>query len=273
MKIKALAVAVMLAAAGSANAAIHPGTVGTNTLGTEMFVTVFDPSAQMSYALDLGIYGWDMVDNAATPLSFNLGADADFAAFVGQTDLRFTVTTTYRNLDTYEDAQHFGLITTSASAPNVFLDTRPFFGDIDMMSARVSSMAQNLNANAVNTGQPNNAQNNYAVNNSSVALIGQMGYYYVPTWNDTLGGAGYDASGDVGTAVNFYHFGLDADLMFNDAIELTTATLLGSWNLDTSGMLTYSAAGGTNPVPVPAAAWLFGSGLLGLVGVARRKAA
>lgn len=27
----------------------------------------------------------------------------------------------------------------------------------------------------------------------------------------------------------------------------------------------------TSPVPVPAAAWLFGSGLLGLVGVARRK--
>jgi hypothetical protein len=29
----------------------------------------------------------------------------------------------------------------------------------------------------------------------------------------------------------------------------------------------------TTVVPVPAAAWLFGSGLLGLVGVARRKAA
>jgi hypothetical protein len=29
----------------------------------------------------------------------------------------------------------------------------------------------------------------------------------------------------------------------------------------------------TTPVPVPAAAWLFGSGLLGLIGVARRKQA
>ncbi len=29
----------------------------------------------------------------------------------------------------------------------------------------------------------------------------------------------------------------------------------------------------TSPVPLPAAAWLFGSGLLGLMGVARRKKA
>ena len=28
-----------------------------------------------------------------------------------------------------------------------------------------------------------------------------------------------------------------------------------------------------NPVPIPAAAWLFGSGLLGLIGIARKKAA
>jgi len=34
-----------------------------------------------------------------------------------------------------------------------------------------------------------------------------------------------------------------------------------------------SYAGAASVIPVPAAAWLFGSGLLGLVGVARRKAA
>ena len=30
-------------------------------------------------------------------------------------------------------------------------------------------------------------------------------------------------------------------------------------------------SGQTSPVPVPAAVWLFGSGLIGLIGVARRK--
>lgn len=40
-----------------------------------------------------------------------------------------------------------------------------------------------------------------------------------------------------------------------------------SWQLE--GIATLS--GGPAPIPVPAAAWLFGSGLMGLVGVARRR--
>ncbi|BCO30048.1 hypothetical protein TspCOW1_01510 [Thiohalobacter sp. COW1] len=43
---------------------------------------------------------------------------------------------------------------------------------------------------------------------------------------------------------------------------------LGSWNLATNGTLSYDAV---SAVPVPAAVWLFGSGLIGLVGIARRR--
>ncbi len=45
---------------------------------------------------------------------------------------------------------------------------------------------------------------------------------------------------------------------------------LSSWRLDTDGTLTYGVPA-VSAVPIPAAVWLFGSGLLGLVGVARRK--
>jgi hypothetical protein len=43
------------------------------------------------------------------------------------------------------------------------------------------------------------------------------------------------------------------------------------WSLSSTGQLTYSIEGAPAAVPVPAAVWLFGSGLLGLVGIGRRK--
>jgi hypothetical protein len=42
--------------------------------------------------------------------------------------------------------------------------------------------------------------------------------------------------------------------------------------LSTSGDLTYTIAG-VSAVPLPAAVWLLGSGLLGLAGIGRRKKA
>lgn len=57
-------------------------------------------------------------------------------------------------------------------------------------------------------------------------------------------------------------FGVDLN---NDG-KIDTAEF-GKWSVDmTAGTLTFA-----NPVPVPAAVWLLGSGLIGLVGVARRK--
>lgn len=50
----------------------------------------------------------------------------------------------------------------------------------------------------------------------------------------------------------------------------TNQFVYDNWRLDASGELTYGAA---SVIPVPAAVWLFGSGLLGLVGIARRRKA
>jgi hypothetical protein len=49
--------------------------------------------------------------------------------------------------------------------------------------------------------------------------------------------------------------------------------VLGSVTLGTDGTLTITGNGGGAPVPLPAAVWLFGSGLMGLVGVSRRRKA
>lgn len=49
--------------------------------------------------------------------------------------------------------------------------------------------------------------------------------------------------------------------------------ILGSATLDASGNLTITGNSVAPPVPLPAAVWLFGSGLLGLFGVSRRRTA
>jgi hypothetical protein len=68
----------------------------------------------------------------------------------------------------------------------------------------------------------------------------------------------------LGTAFNLYGVtATDTNLALS---VLGTATL-------TANGVTFAAASSGTPVPLPAAIWLLGSGLLGLAGVGRRKTA
>ena len=63
--------------------------------------------------------------------------------------------------------------------------------------------------------------------------------------------------------------GFEADFIGGESISVGVEGSLSDfvYGLDTFMPITIS----TSAVPVPAAVWLFGSGLLGLVGIARRK--
>jgi hypothetical protein len=84
-----------------------------------------------------------------------------------------------------------------------------------------------------------------------------------------LYGQGPDQAGTaLGTATTLY--GL-TDNGTNG--ELQSYVLGKNLTLSANGTLTISSGTTTPPVPLPAAVWLFGSGLLGLIGVGRRRAA
>ena len=84
---------------------------------------------------------------------------------------------------------------------------------------------------------------------------------------------------------NFHDYGLDIIMKFVQPLSPTQSSLIGLVEPNESfyeccgnGFQNhYFSSGSITPVassvPVPAAVWLFGSGLLGLVGVARRKKA
>jgi hypothetical protein len=83
------------------------------------------------------------------------------------------------------------------------------------------------------------------------------------------------SGGAVGSSLSFYNIlGNTSAASTKDGIpkgsDVVTA-YSGFWYLNSStGDLTYNVS--ASPVPLPAAVWLFGSGLLGLAGVGRRRA-
>jgi hypothetical protein len=72
----------------------------------------------------------------------------------------------------------------------------------------------------------------------------------------------------LGTAETMYLFSNNASGTNSDG----NAYIGASVDLSSAGVLTVTNAGGGSTVPLPAAVWLLGSGLLGLFGVSRRRA-
>lgn len=72
----------------------------------------------------------------------------------------------------------------------------------------------------------------------------------------------------LGSTVNL--FGLTGNNAPTGAVQ---SYILGTASLAANGTLTFAQNPGTSPVPLPAAVWLLGSGLMGLVGVSRRRKA
>lgn len=250
---KAIAVAVAMAAASGANAAWVSGT-SSNPAG-ELILTVWDATQEKAFSQDLGILTRDAMAGNITD-GYTVTLDAGGLAHLGAgASIQWNIAgadQTYANYDATTDRLNGGIyLTNSGAAPSVVLDPlSTTAANIDFYFATYDNqiMAGAAGADPVVLSSGNGAH----------AGEGNI-------WGSSMGGfisnVGMTSTSgiDQQTLEAWMFNGLFSD--FSGVVEKS-----GKWTLDFSkGELVYSA------VPVPAAAWLFGSALIGLAAVGRRR--
>lgn len=258
--------AATLLGASSAFAGIDLPSTGNG----ELVLLVTDTATGNSYAKDLGININNILDNslvASTPggalnyvlPTFDLSLDANFQSLISSSNAANVIwgvlaaDSVGNNLASNPQrvVQTAGL---GASAPNI-ASLKTTAGNIN---SYFTSLNGNLGANASVVG---------------TGLSGGM--YGVSGTGGSAAASGFSAgigtSGFLGDTLGFYYF---ASSGVNPPCTATTCSNdlakvynLANLTLTASGLSAVTAS----EVPLPAAVWLFGSGLLGMLGVGRRR--
>ncbi|MGH1471293.1 MAG: VPLPA-CTERM sorting domain-containing protein [Cellvibrionaceae bacterium] len=249
------------------------GLLGTGTDG-ELILTVWNVASEKSFTQDLGVGTKDfLLGNANAAQTFTL--DAQGLSYIGaagnSADIRYNVAgfNSLFDLPTYGLAD-VGYYFTGSQAPTYADYVFNIFSGHSTAFDRYETHLLNNNSGVGGT-----------TDDPVYFLEGGLNY----AGSSTKWGADYEGLGNLfnlGTVAgnNLEEVGgwaLVRDINANngqDAGPILDATINGVdafWKLDVAnGTVTYGTAGPA-AVPLPAAAWLFGSALLGLAGAARRR--
>ncbi len=255
MKKSLLALAVSLAAASGAHAAWDNGSVDGFYGNGELMLAVWDSNAsqKVSVAQDLGARFADFdanLTNASFSQSFTLDANA-FSIFAGAnaSDLHYAVFALSNGQ--FNPVVQQVMMTTNAANP----------------TPNQSDIGNVINASVATAGKINEADVNYAANNAVQGGAGTTGNYLgdnsVIGMQFTAQSLPFNITANTDQSLAFYEFngGVTPDVK-----------ALGQWSINlANNTLTYSAP--VSSVPVPGAAWLMGSALVGLGSIGRRRRA
>lgn len=289
---KVLGLAVAMAAASQANAAIDlPTSDVANTGGSELVLVVYDDVSKTTYTRDLGIdYRAFNSSNA-----YSFAADARLSSLFGSTLNSSLIWGVWASdaVDTGATDATGAFLPNAANTWGPGMMTTSTAGIAGLSSIAFRDVAE-ANAGFINfvsaTNTLVNGTHTSQADGSSTAIEGQnansanFGYTLQSNWANNWPVA---AATNVGSnayfvmaqglyteeSVDFDEDGVPDLVDYVGDLGSTAAytEFAGLWNLSANGVLTWSAA--TTEVPVPAAAWLFASGLAGLAGVARRRKA
>lgn len=274
-----LAAAVTLALASvSAHAALSPPTqtLTSSPTSTGLYLAVFDANGNNSEVVNLS-YDQSLITAASGALTPN-SATSPFVSTTAPTGSGFTGNVLQLN---FGQISGFGSLFTSANVGTtnyMVIDGISGGAGQEQFQATAASTPTTLYS-AVNTIVANSIQTEIANWTASAPTTGDLqdttgtATYAVKTGPLNAGNlaTGQNFSGSVGSALDFY------DVTTTSAhkavvTQYANSTGAGYWFLSTSGDLTWNVpVAGTAPVPLPAAIWLLGSGLLGMAGIARRR--
>jgi hypothetical protein len=265
-KLKTLVAGIALAfSAGAANAALLDGGKDNVVGDGELFVSVHNYTKGLTYHRDLGVTVSVFLASADDTQSFFslFAGDTNWTGFLGSVDagdtVRFNVAGNKNAANSSAGVGDTLLFTSNAALPSI--PTTAAFGNAQQ------SILTHVNGMNVDYGEPvadNLAQ--AGINKSAFGDNAALNGYHLENWGATPTGTTFNTEADFGIDLAMWAFSIEQigtgrNATFNPLSEL----LAGVWKLSADG-LSYTA-----PVPVPAAVWLMGSALLGLVGVGARR--
>lgn len=275
--IKPLAAAVSLALISvSAHAAFGPPTIGSTapTDATTTYLSIWDSAGNNSEIVNLT----SLYADIGNPTSGNFSPNAAGSGFVLANDPSggsgkvlsydfgiipgFSTIINSGNIGTADY-----MVTNAVSGTTTATDVTSSIAPITTKSG-LQLISQNIQSE-IATWQGGWPTNGYLTDTTgSVAWSVQNGALK----GGGIGLSGQNFGGAVGTSLAFYNFLLTGTgiTQKNTITQFANGVGDGFWFMSTNGDLSYNVPAA---VPLPAAVWLLGSGLLGLAGIGRRRRA